>query len=392
MTVQLPIIVIGTGLAGISVAKEFRKLDAQTPLILITQDDGHFYSKPLLSTALHQKKSPSDLVITAKEILEQQLNATIMTFANVTQIDTHSQTLSVQTLTACETLHYQKLVFAKGAKPKPLPIVETLSSHYRINSLMDYAKFKAAQHDWQQLAIIGSGLVGTEFAHDLTISALALHVITPDPYPLYGLVPEIVGQALQKTLSDKGITFHTKTLVTQAIMHDARCQLTLSSQTTLNVDGVLIAIGLSPQVTLAKAAGFAVNQGIIVNEFLECSIPNHYALGDCAEIGGQCRQFIAPIMSCARALAQTLCHNPTKAVLPSLPISLKVDCYPIIVAPPAKDACGTWHFENQNNDYQGLFYGNDGLLQGYVLSGSYLAKRQEVQSALLAAVNKANVA
>ncbi|MGE3320111.1 MAG: NAD(P)/FAD-dependent oxidoreductase [Candidatus Berkiella sp.] len=384
----LPIIIIGTGLSGISVAKEFRKVDSQTPLILITQDDGHFYSKPLLSTALQQKKSPSDLVITTKEVLEQQLNATIMTFATVTQIDAHSQTLRVQTLDDSETLPYQKLVFAKGAKPKPLPIVEALPSHYRINSLMDYAKFKTAQNDWQQLAIIGSGLVGCEFAHDFTQSQSAIRVITPDPYPLYGLVPEPVGQALQAALTSKGVTFHTKAHIAQAFMQEKLCQLHLSCQTRVDADGILIAIGLAPDITLAKAAGLAVNQGIKVDAYLECSIPNHFALGDCAEINGQCRQFIAPILVCARALAQTLCGNPTKAVLPLLPITLKVECYPIIVAPPAKGTDGAWHFENQGQHYQGLFYDQEGLLQGYVLSGSYLAKRQEFQLALLANVSQ----
>jgi len=388
MTNPLPIIIIGTGLAGISVAKEFRKLDAQTPLILITQDDGHFYSKPLLSTALHQGKLPSDLIITPLETLQKQLNATIMTFATVLEIDIHAKSLKVETAQATTSHSYQKLIFAQGAKPKPLPMVESLAAHYRINSLMDYARFTQAQTNWQQLAIIGSGLVGCEFAHDFTKSSLSIHVITPDPYPLYGLVPEPVGQALKEALGQKGITFYTQRQIQQAAMQEGSCQLTLSCQTTVKTDAVLIAIGLAPQIALAKAAGLTVNQGIVVDENLECSVPSHFALGDCAEINGVCRQFIAPIMASARALAQTLCNNPTKAVLPSLPISLKVDCYPIIVAPPVKDTSGTWHFENQDNHYQGLFYDNDGLLQGYVLSGSYLAKRQEYQSALMTNVSQ----
>ncbi|HRE33016.1 MAG TPA: FAD-dependent oxidoreductase, partial [Candidatus Berkiella sp.] len=279
-------------------------------------------------------------------------------------------------------LVYQKLFFAMGANPKPLPVIETLHTHYRINSLMDYAKFKTTQAQWQHLTIIGSGLVGCEFAHDFTKSHLSIEVVTPDPHPLYGLVPEPVGNALAASLTEKGISWHTKTHITKATQNKDDCHLNLSNGNALQTDAVLIAIGLAPHIALAKAAGLTVNQGIVVNPFLESSTPNHYALGDCAEYGSECRQYVSPILVCARALAQTLHGNPTQAALPNLPISLKVDCYPIITAPPKRGLEGSWQFENQDNHYQGLFYDKQGILQGYVLSGSFLTKRQEFQAVL----------
>ncbi len=382
MTQNHPIIIIGTGLAGYSVAKEFRKLDTLTPLILITQDDGHFYSKPLLSTALQQAKSPQDLIITDVATMEQQLGATIMTFSHVFAIDTLSQTLMVQTAQTSTTLSYQKLIFAMGAKPRPLPCVEKLPAHYRINNLLEYTHFKTAQADWQDLTIIGSGLVGCEFAHDFSNSHLQIQIVTPDPYPLYGLVPAPVGNALAAALHEKGIVWHTQKQVISATHQSALCHLQLSDNSTLQSHAVLVAIGLTPHIELAKTAGLCVNQGIIVNAELECSIPNHYALGDCAEYGTECRQYVAPILVCARALAQTLAGKPTKAILPNLPVTLKVESYPIIVSAPKREQEGSWQFENQDNHYQGLFYDKLGLLQGYVLSGSYLSKRQECQAML----------
>lgn len=387
MSNPLPIIIIGTGLAGVSVAKEFRKCDVVTPLILITQDDGHFYSKPLLSTAIQQGKSPTELIITDVTVLQNQLNATIMTFSKVLALDTKTQTITVQTPDEITHIAYQKCVFANGATPRPLPMIEALPSHYRINSLMDYARFKNKQATWKQLTIIGSGLVGSEFAHDFSKSHLNINVVTPDPFPLFGLVPEPIGQALASALTDKGVTFHTQTQVTTASQLENTCHLGLSSKVTLQADAVLIAIGLTPDISLAKEAGIAVNQGIVVDEHLECNITNHYALGDCAEIAGVCRQYVAPILSCARALAQTLSGTPTKAILPHLPISLKVDCYPILVSPPKRGCEGTWHFENTQNHYQGLFYDKQGVLQGFALSGTYLAKRQEYQAKLMANVS-----
>lgn len=386
MTNAHPIIIIGSGLAGISVAKEFRKLDTTTPLVIITQDDGHFYSKPLLSTALHQAKSPQTLVVTDVATLQNQLNATFICFATVLAIDPLAQQLTVQSENSQQTLAYQKLIFAQGAKPRPLPMVDALPARFRINSLMDYAHFIEAHQHFSQLTIVGSGLVGTEFAHDLTQSHLKLTVVTPDPYPLFGLVPEPMGNALMKSLADKGVVFHTKTHIVNAT-HNETCHLELSSQARLQADALLIAIGLTPHISLAQAAGLAVNQGIVVDAQLECSLQNHFALGDCAEIQGECRQFVAPILSSARALAQTLCGKPTKVTMPNLPISLKVECYPIIASPPKRGIEGEWRLENTGEHFQGLFYDKQGLLQGFALSGTYLAKRQEVQAALLANVS-----
>jgi rubredoxin-NAD+ reductase len=89
ITTEHPIVIIGTGLAGISLAKEVRKLNPDQLLVLITQDDGHFYSKPMLSTALHQAKTPQSLVVTNVETLQTQLNATIYTFSSVLALNPH---------------------------------------------------------------------------------------------------------------------------------------------------------------------------------------------------------------------------------------------------------------------------------------------------------------
>ena len=81
------IVIIGTGLAGYLLAKEFRKYDTKTPITLITKSDGYFYSKPLLSTALAHHKTPEQLFISDAETLCKQLNAIILTHCDVFRID-----------------------------------------------------------------------------------------------------------------------------------------------------------------------------------------------------------------------------------------------------------------------------------------------------------------
>src|SRR3990167_1941505 len=107
-----PIIIVGTGLAGYNLAKEYRKLNQERPLILLTADDGRNYSKPMLSTGFTKQKSADELALADAATMAQQLKADVKTFVQVTAIDTAARTL---TLSDNEQLTYGELVLAWGA-------------------------------------------------------------------------------------------------------------------------------------------------------------------------------------------------------------------------------------------------------------------------------------
>ncbi len=369
-----PLIIIGTGLAGYNLAKEFRKIDASTPLLLITQDEGHFYSKPQLSTAHFYGKTPEQLVVTQAEVMAQQLNAQLFSHSKVKAIFPVQQTMMVETPQGEITLEYGNLVLAQGALPKPFPLLDNVHQHFRINNLQDYASFSNKLAHIEHLTLIGSGLVGCEFAYDLFKKVKSLHVITMDPYPLYHLIPSSMGKALQHFLESRGIVFHCSTHLGKVEVGTS-LTLTLSSGKSLVTDSVVTAIGLSPNITLAQLANIKTEQGIVVDSTLKTSCDHIYALGDCAQIDGICRQYVAPILQSARALAQTLTGNATKVTFPPTPISLKVHDYPIIVHPPTTS--GQWQIEQQDDGIKALFIDQADHLQGYALSGSRVQERQQ---------------
>ena len=107
-----PIIIVGTGLAGYNLAKEYRKLNQERPLILLTADDGRNYSKPMLSTGFTKQKSADELALADAATMAQQLQADVKTFVQVTAIDIAARTL---TLSNHEQLTYGELVLAWGA-------------------------------------------------------------------------------------------------------------------------------------------------------------------------------------------------------------------------------------------------------------------------------------
>ncbi|MCL5669420.1 MAG: FAD-dependent oxidoreductase [Gammaproteobacteria bacterium] len=108
-----PIVIVGAGLAGYTTARELRKLDKDTPLMLISADDGRFYSKPMLSNAYAQGKTAEQLALQDVAQMQTQLNATILVHTRVSGIDTAQHTLTCDG----KTLPYSKLVLALGADP-----------------------------------------------------------------------------------------------------------------------------------------------------------------------------------------------------------------------------------------------------------------------------------
>lgn len=113
-------IIIGTGFAGYTLAREFRKLDSQTPLIFITSNDGRSYPKPMLSNALTKGKTAQQLALSdSTTAMDKTLNAKIMTPTIVRHINPQAKIITTSTN---KQLNYQHLVLAVGAKPIHIPI------------------------------------------------------------------------------------------------------------------------------------------------------------------------------------------------------------------------------------------------------------------------------
>lgn len=384
MSQTRPLMIIGTGLAGYHLAKAWRLLNPTAPLVMLSQEPGHYYSKPQLSTARRQGKLPDALIMTPVEIMREQLNAHIFANTTVTHIDPIAREVQFESEGQIQTLPYEHLVLATGATPNPYPLAPEHPRHFRINHWHEYEAFMKEFDQFKQITIVGSGLVGCELAHDWSDGERIINVISPDPYPLSRLVPEPIGNALQAALCAKGINWYTQREIVNLSAYETGFECLLSTGKTIVTDALVTAIGLTPNIQLAIDAHIKTNQGIVVNDRLATSDPHIYALGDCAEINGACRYFVAPILPAARALAQTLSGNPTVVDLPIVPIVLKVSSYPIVVLPPAADLQGEWQYESNDSGMKGVFYDLDHQIKGYVLTGSFQSERATIHQAMLA--------
>ncbi len=370
-----PIIIVGSGLAGYNTAKELRKLDTTTPLVVIASDSSSFYSKPMLSNAIASKKTPVALALNTPDQMSEQLKGTVRAGTRVDAIDTAAHTLKIGN----ETLHYSKLVLALGADQIRLPISGSGAADIQtVNDLDDYARFRSAIDGKKRVAIIGAGLIGCEFANDLAAGGYAVDIIDIAQQALGRLLPAEGGAMLKDKLSALGVQWHLGTSVQSVDSVDGAYTLTLANGASLQADIVLSAVGLKPRTALAAAAGIKVNRGVVADRNLATSAPDVYTLGDCAEIEGMVMPYVMPIMHASRALAQTLAGKPTAVSFPAMPVMVKTPACPTIVAPPAIGAAGTWQVEATADGVKSLFTAADGKLLGFALNGAATAERAKL--------------
>lgn len=374
-----PITIIGSGLAGYTVARELRKLDREMPLRIVSRDHGGFYSKPMLSNALAAGKSAAQLLMKTAEQMATELNAEILTHTRIDAIDTARQVVT----SSRGELGYGKLVLALGADPfTPGLHGDAAADVISVNDLDDYERFRQAIDGRRRIAILGGGLIGCEFANDLAGKGYQVDVVDPAQWPLSRLLPEAAGALLRSRLETLGVRFHLGSSAGRVERAGAAYRLTLSSGQELDADVVLSAIGLRPRLALAQAAGLATARGISVDRQLQSSVPGIHALGDCAEVEGQLLPFVMPIMQAARALAATLSGNPSPVRYPAMPVAVKTPACPTTVCTPPAGCIGDWQIETFADGLKALYVDPQDQLRGFALLGSANSEKQALTAGL----------
>ena len=425
-TLDAPVIIIGAGMAGYSLARELRKLSPDLAITLISQDAADSYAKPTLSNAFVQNKAADSIANASAEQMAETLKLTVMNFYHVSQIDTANKTLTVHPVLASDkqqVLPYTRLVLATGANPRMLPNVSVDNARiFAVNHLDEYKKFQQKIQQCQatsdaptRVAIIGAGLIGCEFANDLVSQtsqhAMAISVFDNADLPLSSQLPPQAGEALLTALTTAGVNFQLGVTI-DSIDSSNPDTLTVTVKDrngqlqAHEFDVILVAIGLVANTALAEQAGLAVahlnaeqiaqvthlprtaQQGILVNQFLQTSVPDIYALGDSANVMGSFMPYVMPLMNQARALAKTLSDQandataaPTAVSYPAMPVAIKTPSLPLVVLPVAAqyaDSDINWQITPTEDGMVLAAFAHDNTdkLLGFVLTGKEAGKQR----------------
>lgn len=378
-----PVIIIGSGMAGYTLARELRKLTTSLPIVMVCQDSGDSYAKPTLSNAYAQNKLADSIANASAAKMAETLNLTLLNFHQVTDINADEQVIVVRSLVneaSQTTLAYRDLVLATGAHSRLLPnLAVNHQTIFAVNHLDEYKSFqqrlntlKSQKSAPVKVAIIGAGLIGCEFANDLIgqntgnqTADITVAVFDKAARPLAQQLPSEAGIMLQDALTQSGVAFYLGTDIT-SITTNVNTTINTSDNATVTIsfdkdnqsqtfeaDIVLIAIGLVANTDLAASANIAiassqhinptithlprtVQQGIKVDAYLATSAKHIYAIGDCANVMGSYMPYVMPLMNQAKALAKTLADPnmaPTKVAYPAMPVAIKTPSLPLVVLP-----------------------------------------------------------
>ncbi len=394
MSTDADLVIVGTGMAGIGLARALRRAGDTRSITLISSDSGDDYSKPLLSTGFAKGLPPARLAQRNADALAEELNARVLANRPVTAIDPEAHQLTLQPdhdtpggQPTPQRLAYRTLVLATGAAPRmPFQLPDTCASRcFTINDLDDYRRFHAALGDAPaRVAIIGAGLVGCEFANDLHAGGHQVTLIAPERAPLPRLLPERLGHALAEAFSTAGIR-----LALEQNLHDITChdggevRLTLApassgsttGNTRIDADIVLLATGLAPRTSLAEAAGLEVTpRGITVNRTLQTSHPDIYALGDVACVEGVNAMYVQPLQASAQVLATTLAGTPTPVHFGTWPVLVKTPLLPVVAYPPQSTPTH-WTIDADGHNMTALAKDASDQLLGFALTGNCVRQK-----------------
>ncbi|ELY6225740.1 NADH:flavorubredoxin reductase NorW [Cronobacter muytjensii] len=361
MTQEL--IVIGSGFAARQLVRHLRQQDSARPVRVIAADSGDDYNKPDLSHVFTNGQRADDLTRQSAGEWAEQSHILLHPFTQATAIDTAARTVT----TTAGTFSWRQLVLATGAQAI-VPPVEGSELMFTLNSQQEYRRCEAALRDAKRVLLLGGGLIGTELAMDLNRAGKQVTLVDTGTSLLSSvLVPEISAR-LQTVLAQNGVTLRLCTGLSSLARHHDSLVATLSDGHQQSVDAVVCAIGLRPDLTLAKSAGLVTRRGIVVDDRLATSHPDIYALGDCAEIRGRLLPFLQPAQLCAMTLARNLCGAAQNLTLPAMLVKVKTPLMPLHLAGDTANRELDWEMRITADGVVARGLDGQGTLRAFVVS------------------------
>ncbi len=319
------LVVIGNGMAGMKAVEEL--ISAAPDLFEITvfgaEPFGN-YNRILLSPVLCGEKSIDDILIHPLSWYETNH---IRLFAGedkmVVRIDRRNKIVYAKDGTQA---HYDKLLIATGSKPSVLPITgHALAGVMAFRDIYDVNKMLAYSQQKKHAIVIGGGLLGLEAASGLVQRGMHVTVVHHNDYILNRQLDKKASGLLQKELESRGIVFKLSSQIKalEALQSDHVSQALFNDGSTLPCDLCVMAVGVQPNIELAKSAGVYCEQGILVSDTLQTYDPSIYAVGECIQHRGLTFGLVAPLFEQAKVCANHLSGHGV-AEYKTLPTSTKL--------------------------------------------------------------------
>ncbi|MBP0110512.1 NAD(P)/FAD-dependent oxidoreductase [Bradyrhizobium vignae] len=364
-----PLVIVGNGMAAARLVDELAKTALGRYAVAVIGDEPRLaYNRVLLSSVLAGETGSHEIELRPADWWRHR-GVTVRYGYRVTEIDVGRRELKIA---GEESMEYSKLVLATGSTPLRLNVpgadlagVHTFRDTRDVDLLLTLAAAK------KRVVVIGGGLLGLEAAYGLAKAGA--------PVTLLHLMDRLMERQLDAPAADllkmlverKGIRILLNAS-TKCIHGDGHVQaVELADGSRIEADAVIFAAGIRPNVALAKEAGIAVNRGVVVNDVMQTSSSDIFALGECAEHRGTCYGLVEPAYEQARVLARHLAGRPAAYQGSVVSTNLKVSGVSVFSAGDFMGGEGSESLvlsDRRRGTYKKLVIA-DGRLTGAVLIG-----------------------
>ena len=300
---QRRLVVIGNGMAGVAAVDDVLKLKTDIPVTIFGDEPHVNYNRILLSDVLAGKRSMREIVLNPREWYEKN-NIDLRTGTPVTAIDPNRKV--VVDAGGAET-PYDKLLIAVGGSPFVPPIAGTdREGVLTFRSLDDCERILQYAGRSSKAVVVGGGLLGLEAARALINHGLGVTVVHLVDRLMELQLDDVGAEILKRSIERMGIDVMLTNTLTEIMGNGRVTGVRLKSGQALDADIVLVCTGIRPNLALAKVAGLSTNRGIIVDDRMQSSHPDIFAVGDVVEHRGVVYGFIDPIREQARVVADAM--------------------------------------------------------------------------------------
>ncbi|MCE4050092.1 nitrite reductase large subunit NirB [Bacillus sp. Au-Bac7] len=295
------LVMIGNGMAGVRTVEEILKRNTDSFDITIIGDEPYpNYNRIMLSNVLQGKTTVDDIYINDWSWYEEN-HIHLITGEKVIKIDRNKKELVTD---KNQLINYDELIIATGSSAFILPIPGSeLEGVIGFRTIEDTEKMLETAQNYKKAVVIGGGLLGLEAARGLIDRGMDVHVVHLLPTLMEQQLDAAAANLLRKDLEAQGMKFLMEKQ-TAEIYGENRVQgLTFTDGSSVECDLVVMAVGIRPNIAIAKEADLEVNRGIIVNDYMVTSDPSIYAVGECAEHNGIAYGLVAPLYEQGTVLA-----------------------------------------------------------------------------------------
>lgn len=300
------LVVIGNGMAGVACVEQILKHVPKFEITIFGDETHVNYNRILLSSVLAGEKAAEDIVLNGLDWYEKQ-GIELRLGVRITDVDSERRTVTGDDGSVTP---FDKLLIATGSTPL-IPPMEGVKKEgvFVFRNLEDTRALLDHAGPGKKAIVIGGGLLGLEAARGLQVQGCDVTVIHLMDTLMERQLDFAGGGYLKAKMECLGVKVLLERNTAAILGHGKAEGVAFKDGSSLAADFVVIAAGIRPNVELGRKSGLQVNRGIVVNDYMETSNPDIFAVGECVEHNGACYGLVAPLFEQGKVLAATITGN-----------------------------------------------------------------------------------